>query len=162
MPSETFRVDIKEITALARVWGGPQAHKIVVDEQNTAMIGSLHDVQDAANARVKHKTGNYSRSFKREVRNTATGVLGILRNAAASSTGFVYATTLEYGRKGFSVVKAKALRFEIGGQVFFRHSVGPAPAQHPMEFGVRDAEPKIYGRFGAARDRIAVRLQAMR
>lgn len=33
------------------------------------------------------------------------------------------------GRRGFSVKRAKALRFVIGGQVIFRKSVGPARAQ---------------------------------
>lgn len=51
-----------------------------------------------------------------------------------------YAEFVENGRPGFSAKNAKALRFEINGQVFFRKSVGPqapkpfiGPAQHLFE-----------------------------
>ena len=40
-----------------------------------------------------------------------------------------YAKAIEYGRGPVVATEADALRFEIDGQVFFRKSVGPAPAQ---------------------------------
>ena len=40
-----------------------------------------------------------------------------------------YARYVEYGRGPVVATEADALRFEIDGRVFFRKSVGPAPAQ---------------------------------
>ena len=40
-----------------------------------------------------------------------------------------YSRFVEYGRGPVVATEADALRFEIDGQVFFRKSVGPAPAQ---------------------------------
>jgi hypothetical protein len=160
MPGEAFRIDVREVVQYAQLFGS-QGVRIVGNELGTAMDGSLRDTEAAVNARVHHKTGNYKAAMRRLVSLSGAGVLGTLTNAAASKAGFVYAWTLEFGRGPVHAIKAKALRFEIGGQVFFRKSVGPAPAQHPMEFGLRDAQPRIEGRFAAARDRIAARLEAL-
>jgi hypothetical protein len=46
------------------------------------------------------------------------------------SGGFPYYWAVNYGRVGFTVKNAKALRFVLpNGQVIFRHSVGPAAAR---------------------------------
>lgn len=162
MAQRSFQIDTSQITALARQYGGPAAQKIVRDELSTAMLASTQDVQTSVTERINHRSGNYARSFARRVQVTATGVIGIITNNARSAAGFVYAWTLEHGRGPVFAKRAKALRFEIGGQVLFRKSVGPAKAQYPMAFGARDAEPRIHGRFLAARDKIARRLEAMR
>jgi len=158
MPTAAFTIDIREITRLADSLGRASG-KIVRDELTTAMDKSTMHVVTSSRARVNNKTGNYSNSFQRQTKVSASGVLGIITNAAKSSTGFVYAASLEWGRRGFSAIKAKALRFEIGGVVIFAKSVGPAPAQHIMEYGARDAEPRINAEFDAARDRIAAKLE---
>lgn len=160
MPTQAFYIDIREITRLADGLGR-NAGLVVRNELTTAMDKSTKHVEDAGRRRVKSKTGNYARSFQRQVIVGAGGVVGVIKNAAASAKGFVYAWTLEYGRGPVHAIRAKALRFEIGGMVLFRKSVGPAPAQHIMEFAARDAQPQIDGEFNAARDRIAARLEAL-
>lgn len=159
MPASSFQIDIHEITRLADSLGR-ESGRVVRNELTTAMDRSTTHVVASANARVNHKTHDYSRSFTRKTLVTESGVIGVVTNRAASASGFVYAATLEWGRRGFSAIKARALRFEIGGVVFFRKSVGPAPAQHILEYGANDALPSIDGEFAAARDRIATRLMA--
>lgn len=158
MPTAAFHIDIREITRLADGMSR-ESGRITRNELTTAMDKSTKHVETAARARVNNKTGNYSRSFQRQTKVSASGVLGIITNAAKSATGFVYAGALEWGRGPVRAIKAKALRFEIGGRVIFAKSVGPAPAQHIMEFGLRDAEPRIQAEFIAAGDRIAARLE---
>lgn len=51
-----------------------------------------------------------------------------------------YASYVEYGRPGFSVKNAKALRFVINGEVIFRKSVGPAPAKPFMKKAAEAAQ----------------------
>lgn len=48
-----------------------------------------------------------------------------------------YAKFVEKGRPGFSAKNAKALKFVINGQVFFRTSVGPAKANPFMARSAR-------------------------
>lgn len=158
MPTAAFNIDIREITRLADGLSR-ESGRLVRNELTTAMDKSTTHVVNASKRRVNNKTGRYSASFQRQTKVSASGVLGIITNAAKSATGFVYAYTLEFGRGPVRALRAKALRFEIGGVVLFRKSVGPAPAQHIMEYGLRDAVPQIDGEFNAARDRIAARLE---
>ena len=44
-----------------------------------------------------------------------------------------HAYWVEHGRKGFKAKNAKALRFEVGGRVIFRKSVGPAAPRPFMQ-----------------------------
>lgn len=161
MVQRAFDIDTREMTRLAQAFGGSAADLIVRDGLTGAMLQSTEDVRDAVNARVKHKSGNYSRSFKLRVSVTGRSIIGVVTNNARSLVGFVYAWTLEYGRGPVFAKLAKALRFEIGGRVLFRKSVGPAAAQYPMERGARDAEPVIVRRFSAACERIVARLERL-
>lgn len=54
-----------------------------------------------------------------------------------------YAQYVEYGRGPVRAVNAKALRFVIDGQVFFRKSVGPMKAQPFVNESIRAASPKF-------------------
>jgi hypothetical protein len=45
---------------------------------------------------------------------------------SAEPYSFPYFFPVDLGRKGFSAKNAKALRFEVGGRVIFRKSVGPS------------------------------------
>lgn len=160
MVASAFYIDVREVMALGRSIGNG-APKIIGDELVTATTDALGYVQLAVNARVKHRSGRYSQSYKRDVTYSGTTVVGTLTNSATSDKGFVYAFTLEYGRGPVTVKNARALRFVVGGQVLFRHSVGPAPAQHPMEYGLNDAVPKIDARYAQARDKIATRIERL-
>ena len=66
-----------------------------------------------------------------------------------------YAGWVNSGRGPVFARTAKALRFEINGQLFFRRSAGPAKAQHFAERGLEKATPKIQGRLTAAAGRFA-------
>jgi hypothetical protein len=63
---------------------------------------------------------------------TAGGALGFgtvetsITSEARSPKGFAYFWAVDRGRRGFSAQPGKVLRFEIGGQVFYRKSVGPS------------------------------------
>jgi hypothetical protein len=154
-----FHIDIREITRLADGLGR-ESGRIVRNELTTAMDRSNVHVKDAAIARHNRKSGGYAGAFKLQTKVSASGVLGLIDNIVRSKKGgFPYAVSLEFGRKAFSAVKAKALRFEIGGVTIFAKSVKAAPAQHLLEYGLRDATPRIEGEFAAARDRIAAKLE---
>ncbi|MCC6314216.1 MAG: hypothetical protein IT337_09375 [Thermomicrobiales bacterium] len=162
MVQSALHIDTTEITRLAQAFGGTVADRIVRDELTTAMVLSNEDVRDAVNARVKHKSGTYRRSFKLRVQVSGKSIVGVITNNARSLAGFVYAWTLEHGRGPVFAKRAKALRFVINGRVIYRKSVGPAKAQRPMEYGARDAEPQIVRRFDVARDKIAARFESLR
>jgi hypothetical protein len=58
----------------------------------------------------------------------------------------IYAQWIEFGRGPVHAINAKALRFVINGEVFFRKSVGPAKAQPFMMQAISAAQssfPKI-------------------
>lgn len=160
-PSQGFFVDISELTKLGSKLG-QRGQIIVRNELTTAMDRSLVHVQTAANARVHHRSGNYSRSYRRRISVGANGIVGTISNVATSAAGFMYSRSLEWGRRGFSAIRAKALRFVINGEIIFRKSVGPAPAQHILEYGANDAMPRVYGEFDAAQTRVAARIETLR
>lgn len=76
------------------------------------------------------------------------------RAVATVGTNVVYGAAWEYGSRAHDVVAkvAKALRFEIGGQVFFRELVH-IPAQAPRPFlapSLQEMRPLIVERLRAA------------
>lgn len=161
MVASAFMIDTRDLVTYARSLGNG-APKIIGNALTDEMREALVDVQTAVTRRVKLRSGTYGRSFKRNISVQGTATIGTLTNNATSRDGFVYAFTLENGRGRVTVKNARALRFEIGGQVFFRHSVGPAAAQHPMEYGLRDALPQINARFEAAGSKAVAQLEALR
>lgn len=54
-----------------------------------------------------------------------------------------YAQYVEYGRGPVRAINAKALRFVIDGQVFFRKSVGPMKAQPFVNASIKAASSKF-------------------
>lgn len=163
MPStgQYFHVDTSAITRLAQQLGGTAADRVVRNRLTTAMQRSTEHVAARARARIKHKSGLMGRSMKKRVTVNARTITGMVDNTARSSAGYFYPARVEFGRGPVHAKRAKMLRFTVGGQVFFRKSVGPAPAQHVMEFGLRDAEPLIVGEFARARDAIAADLERL-
>lgn len=155
-------IDASELTRLAGNLGGANVGNVVRDELTKAMLDSTEEVRAAVIARVRSQSGTYARSFTLRVQVTASAIVGLVTNAARSASGFVYAWTLEHGRGPVVATRAKALRFTLGGRVLYRKRVGPAAGQHPMEYGARDAEPRIQARFERAIERIAARIEAMR
>lgn len=150
-----FDIDVSQINRLGDRLAGV-APTIIRDEYTTGMNRSTLRVQKAATDRIKHKSGKLGRSWTRQVRVSANTLLGIVTNTAK------HARWVEYGRGPVVARRAKVLRFEIDGQVLFRKSVGPAPAQYFLRNGLSDAEPAIAGEFRASAARIVQRVSVLR
>jgi len=65
----------------------------------------------------------------------------VIGPTARSEDGFYYPYVVNYGRGPVFARRAHALRFEIGGQVIFRRSVGPARGTLFVERTARAVEP---------------------
>jgi hypothetical protein len=145
-----FDIDTAELEALARAIGNG-AEKIVKDEIRLGATRAVVHVKDEANKKINHRSGLMGRSF----------VMAIT-NAAKSAAGFPYPVAVEFGRKAFSAIRAKALRFEIGGQVIFAKSVKAAPAQNILGNAATAASARVFAEFDAAKTRIATRIEGLR
>lgn len=85
-----------------------------------ALEKSAHQLAEEESQRTK---GQLSKSF--EVKSSGSGF--------EVTSNKHYAEFIENGRPGFSASPGKTLRFVINGEVLFRKSVGPAPAQPFVE-----------------------------
>jgi len=65
----------------------------------------------------------------------------VIGPTARSEDGFYYPYVVNYGRGPVFARRAHALRFEIGGQVIYRRSVGPARGTQFVERTARAVEP---------------------
>ena len=81
---------------------------------------TAEQIRDDTSRLAPVDTGRLSNSIRTERR-------GLGEWAVIADTD--YARYVEYGRGPVVATEADALRFEIDGQVFYRKSVGPAPAQ---------------------------------
>jgi phage gpG-like protein len=95
--------------------------------------------------------GGDSRSRFVSTENSATAIVG---------TNVIYGAAWEFGSRAHDIVplRAKALRFEIGGQVLFRRRV-TKPAQAPRPFlrpSLQEMKPHIIERIEATLRRVAV------
>jgi hypothetical protein len=147
MPELSFSIDFSQIRRIARQYQG--ADRVVMNELTTAMARSAEHARQAANSLIRHKTGRLARETDVRTNVFARRIEGIVRWLAP------YAKWVAYGRGPVVAKRAKALRFEIDGVIFFRKRVGPAPAQRFNERGLARAIPAIEGEFRAAMARIA-------
>lgn len=83
--------------------------------------------EGAAAARAGHKFKNQTGDLEKSIQGRLTGS-SETEHRGEIVAAMPYASFVEEGRGPVTVVNAKALRFVIGGQVFFRRSVGPARA----------------------------------
>jgi hypothetical protein len=105
-----------------------------------------------AKGRVGVKTGTLRRSLTHEPARRAGGsVIG------AFGSNVPYAKWHNDGR-GPVVARGKALRFTIGGQVFFRKRVGPAKGRRYMEAGAAEIRKRAPAEVAAAARRITAAL----
>ena len=147
--------DTTEIRAFARQVQG--ADKIVMNELATAFDESGTLILSGARGNIHNKTGALSASGKSKTRVAATFVVTIVKFAAYRS-GFNYAAAVEWGRGPVFARRAKFLRFEIGGQVFFRKIVGPAKAQHFLGRSFDRNQSAVAQKVDAAAARIVARV----
>ena len=142
--------DTTEIRAFARQVQG--ADKIVMNELATAFDESGTLILSGARGNIHNKTGALSASGSSKTRVAATFVVTIVKFTAK------HAKWIEWGRGPVFARRAKFLRFEIGGQVFFRKSVGPAKAQHFLGRSFDRNQSAVAQKVDAAAARIVARV----
>jgi len=81
-----------------------------------------------ADATPKGETGKLRRSTVFQIIGGPMNQVLEIRQAARSALGVLYGFIVREGRGPVTATSAKALHFFIGGQEFFRKSVGPAEA----------------------------------
>lgn len=147
MVQASFQVDTTRIRALARRY--QDADRVVMNELTTATARSIDHARNAANSLIHHKTGRLASETEVRTQVFARRIAGTARWLAP------YAKWVEFGRGPVVAKRAKALRFEIDGVIFFRKRVGPAKAQHFTSRGLARAMPRIEAEYRAAAARIA-------
>ena len=149
--TKSFNIDTSEIEKMANVFGtsGP----MVQSEMRTGMRAAGGHTRDAAAKHIKNKSGDLAKSGKVEVTLTGKTVEARVRFGAP------YARIVNDGRGPVVAQRAKALRFEIDGEVLFRKRVGPAAGVHYLEKGQADAAPKVQAELEATTKRIAANLE---
>lgn len=159
----TFSIDTREVRAEARKWG-TLAEKWLMDELTTSFHKAGKIAQHEANVLIEG--GESAKLAQASKVTTVVSGIDIATTVdwddAVSPEGFHYAAAVDRGRRGFGPVNAKALRFEIGGEVIFTKWVGPAPAQDFTGRGAKAAEPKMMAEVNAAANRWAARMESAR
>jgi hypothetical protein len=149
MTSASFAIDTTDLKKLADKYGR-EATRVFQNEMTTGFVEAGNIARDDANALIRHKTHALAESAEVKTTVSARAMQSIVRWMAK------HAGWVNNGRGPVFARTAKALRFEIDGQLFFRRRVGPAKAQHFAERGLENAKPKIQGRLTAAAGRFAV------
>ena len=106
----------------------------------------------AAKGRVGVRTGNLRRSLTHEPARRAGGHV-----TGAFGSNVPYARVHNDGR-GPVVARGRALRFTIGGAVFYRKRVGPAQGRRYMEAGAAEIRRRTPAETAAAARRITAAL----
>lgn len=156
-----FAMDVREVRKLARKMG-QDAERAFLDEMKLSFGRAITVARREANRLIKGgESSNLARSSAQEVRIYGIDIEAKANwDAARSPEGFPYAAAVDRGRKAFGPVRAKALRFEVGGQVVFAKWVRAAPAQNFTGRGLRAAGPRIVGEVNAGIARWADRMAA--
>lgn len=146
--SSSFTVDTSQLRELALKYqdNGP-ALKMLQKEMSQGFLDAGNAVKDEGNALIKNKSGALAQSAKVDVSVAGRFIYAVIRWTAK------HADWVNNGRGPIVAKNAKALRFEIDGEIIFRKSVGPAPAQHFAERGLENAKGKIEGAMIAAAGR---------
>jgi hypothetical protein len=150
-----FTIDISEVRKLAYDICKGAAQKFVIEELVTAGQRSGIHARNKANALIKNQSNALKNSAEINTRLRRDDITTVVEWKAT------HAKWVDRGRKAFAVKKAKALRFEIDGEVLYRHSVGPAKAQNFTGRGLQAAEALIIAEHQRAADRIGTRLEGM-
>ena len=132
-------IDTSEIDRLAKELHG--AERIIDEEMLRGMQRVALQVEASAKSLAPVQTGNLRRSITKNV--TAHGQT----ITARIGTNVPYARYVEEGRGPIEAGPGKVLRFEIGGQVFYRKRVGPARARPYMKPALIANRAKIVREF---------------
>jgi phage gpG-like protein len=143
-----IHIDSSQVDALAKRYRGAGA--IVQSEMLGAMKRSTFRLEGQAKKETPVKTGTLRRSI---TSNPVTPTLGVV------GTNVPYAKWVHNGRGPITAGPGKMLRFEIGGTVFFRKSVGPAKANPFMRRAMQSQRGAIRAEWQQMAARIAARLR---
>jgi hypothetical protein len=152
MSAGSIGFDTTEIRAFARKFDG--ADKIVMNELTTAFDKSGGIILSAAKGNIHNKTNALSGSGSKKTNVSARLIITVVKFTAK------HAKWVEYGRGPVVAIRAKALRFEVGGQVLFRKRVGPAKAQRFLGRAFDSNKGAVLAAVDAAAARIVARVLA--
>lgn len=144
-----IKIDASDVARMAARYKGAGA--IIEDEMHGAMKRSTFRLEGQAKKEAPVKTGTLRRSI---TSNPVTPTLGIV------GANVPYAKWVHNGRGPITAGPGRMLRFEIGGTVFFRKSVGPAKANPFMRRALASSRAQIRAEWQQLAKRIAARLAA--
>lgn len=149
-----LNVDISEIIAFGAKSEAVIAH-IPVELDRAGRATGLA-VQRFAQSGVAVATGTAKANIRVDkVDASLSGVEIVVASTAQSAAGYPYTWVLEKGTTGDIVpVKAKSLRFEVGGKTVFTKRVKQRPARPFMAPALVAAAPFIDQQFSLAYDRL--------
>jgi HK97 gp10 family phage protein len=147
---DTFKVDVVGLESFVTRYRN--APRIISDEmrQAGAEVGTM--VERAAKGYAPVKTGHLRRSITHSV--TASSMV----TTTKIGTNVPYAKYVEFGRGPITAAPGRVLRFEIGGVVLFRKSVGPAKARPFLFRAFREMRGRIQQRFRQVAPRSIARI----
>lgn len=126
--------------------------ELLIEEVNNALEELALMIEREAKQRSPVDSGTLRASIGHVVEEMASGYI-----RAVVGTNVDYAPEIEFGR-GPITADGQALRFTIDGEVIFRKSVGPAPAQPFLSPALHAVEGKINGRLKEAVNRAEARV----
>jgi hypothetical protein len=156
-----FDVDVSEVQKFGYVLKGSQARGIINKELHDAGQRSGFIVRDKANALTNRRTGRLIETSTVHTSLNSSAITTTVTWPAKSPRGFGYPYVVNYGRGPVVAKAGGVLRFEVGGTVLFRKSVGPAKAQHFAERGLEAAGPRIIAEHQKAQDAIIRKVEAL-
>jgi hypothetical protein len=145
-----IRIDVTGINELAAKFKG--ADDIISRELVTMVDRLTIPGSTEAKRRVGWKTGHLRRSLTHEPARRAGGTV-----VGAFGANVPYAKIHNDGR-GPVVARGRALRFTIGGTVFYRKRVKKAAGRKYMEAGAQVIRQRMPGEVAAAARRITAAL----
>lgn len=155
-----FGADVSQLNALARTFA--EAEKIIKVEMQASGKRAAPHVTDEANRNLHNVSGLMAKSWRYKTQLVGDNFILSITNVAKSAAGFAYPAAVEFGRRAFHAIHAKALRWESGGQVFHAYSVAAAPAQNILSKASVAAQPAVEREFEVGRDRAAARIEALK
>jgi hypothetical protein len=156
-----FNVDTTAITKYAFQLKGSNVQHIVGGELAKAGQRSGRIVLTKANALTNRRTGQLIDTSTSQTAVSASTITTTVKWPAKSKQGFNYPYIVNYGRGPVFAKPGGVLRFEVGGKILFRKSVGAAKAQHFAEKGLEAAIPGIVGEHERANAAIVQRIEKL-
>jgi hypothetical protein len=152
--------ELQGIASLERLIRRYDAAPQIVREELEAGVGrATEEVQRQIRVRTPVRTGHLRDSLHVGLRRTGPDEI---EGRVILSPHVSYFESVNYGHRAYTVEakRAKALRFTVGGKVYFRRRVRIPATQgvHMVEEGVQAAEPTVRRIFSARLGNVTKRL----